>query len=99
MPLKQTGTPEETLAMLRGEEAKPPAATGWKDLPEGFGYYWIRKGNGTIKLIHLCPGDGYESSGGRCVEAWNCPGCGRYRLDWINLPRWKWFKVEQPAKP
>ncbi|MFT3992505.1 MAG: hypothetical protein QM680_13980 [Luteolibacter sp.] len=80
------------------KEALPPVdgSVFEPTLPDSFGYYWVTKKQGAKPvMLHLCPGQQYRNDQ-RSVEAWDCPGIGRSRLDWLNMPRWKWERVPEP---
>lgn len=65
-------------------------------LPETLGYYWVTKKPGDSPvMLYLTTGKNYRHDG-RSVEAWECPGIGRHRLDLHNMPRWMWMPIFPP---
>ena len=65
-------------------------------LPTDFGYYWVTKKPGEKPvMLHLSPGKEYQRDA-RSVEAWDCPGIGRSRLDLMKMPRWVWVQILPP---
>lgn len=77
-------------SMATGSDFEP-------NLPDGFGYFWVTKNQGEKPvLLHLCPGKEFRRDQ-RSVEAWECPGIGRSRLDWLGMPRWQWERIPEPS--
>ena len=65
-------------------------------LPTEFGYYWVtKKPDEKPVMLHLSPSKKFKNDE-RSVEAWECPGIGRRRLDILNMPRWVWVSILPP---
>ena len=80
---------------VAGEALPPSICSAWPSIPDGWGYYWVDKGDGDIRMMCLQPGKEWEKDG-RSVEAWKCPGESRYRLDAQKMPKWKWLRIPLP---
>lgn len=66
-------------------------------MPDTFGYYWVKRKGHKVEMRYLCPGGEYKNDS-RSVEAWECPGIVRFRLDLQNMPSWNWTKIEKPKR-
>ena len=92
-----TNTDAAETVQIGSDQAVAPSAicSAWPSIPDGWGYYWVDKGDGDIRMMCLQPGKEWEKDG-RSVEAWKCPGESRYRLDAQKMPKWKWLRIPLP---
>ncbi len=72
-------------------------ASAWKNIPDGWGYYWVNKGDDVYRMMCVQPGKEYKNDS-RSVEAWMCPGETRYRLDSQKMPKWKWLGIPSASQ-
>lgn len=88
--------PLRNKAAKSGSSLPPCSASFVPTVPTEFGYYWVTKKPGEKPvMLHLCPGKQFRNDE-RSVEAWDCPGIGRSRLDILNMPRWVWVPILPP---